>query len=83
MSISTRVEKILISLIMENDFKFDDAPHSTQLSGKWYKMIIGIGNDHSAYITLDEESLKELCERKGMDYKLYISNNVEEKTETD
>jgi len=84
MSISTTEEKILISLIMENKFGFDDAPPVCQLNGKWHKMIIGIGSDHTAYLTLDDEALKSLCERKGMDYKLYVNKDcvlATEKTE--
>ena len=42
-----------------------EAPNKTTYAAKHYQTIIGIGDDHAATITLDEDAMKELCERKG------------------
>ena len=50
------------------------APHKTQRVGVWFELVVGIGNDNVAYITMDEESLKELCNRNSIDFEALTSN---------
>jgi hypothetical protein len=54
--VSTRAMK---ALLMTNDI--GDAPHKTQRVGKHYEVIIAIGKDHTATLTLDESAYFELC----------------------
>ena len=49
------------------------APIKTQRNGVWYELIIGIGNDHTAYVTIDDEALNTLCERNAMNFEEIIS----------
>jgi len=41
-----------------------ESPNKTTYVSKHYQMTIGIGNDHVATITLDEDAMKVLCARK-------------------
>jgi len=54
--INTRAIK---ALLMTNNI--GDAPHKTQRHGKHYEVIIAIGKDHSATLTMDEQAYFELC----------------------
>ena len=54
--ICTRAMK---ALLMNNNI--GDAPHKTQRHGKHYEVIIAIGENHTATLTLDEEAYFELC----------------------
>lgn len=58
MNIKTNT-KALKYLIDAN--KMAPAPYKTQRQGKHYEVIIGIGNDHIATLTLDEDAYIELC----------------------
>jgi len=51
----------------------NDAPRKTQRQGVWYEIYIGIGSDHMAYITIDDDALKALCDRQGLDHDELIS----------
>jgi len=50
--------KLLTKLIMVNGI--GDAAAKTERIGQWYECVIGIGKDHVAYITLDDEAFKAL-----------------------
>jgi hypothetical protein len=41
-----------------------EAAKYTDRFGVWYEKVIGIGNDHVAYITLSDDALDELKRRK-------------------
>ena len=43
-----------------NDNEISDAPIRTMRHGKWHSIILSIGKDHIAEITLDDEALLEL-----------------------
>jgi len=58
-----------------------DAPPKTQRAGKWYQLIIGIGNDHTAYVTIDDDALKALCDRNAMDFDEIVSKRAAVKAE--
>ena len=62
----------LASLVRVSDC-VNDAPRKTQRQGVWHEIIIGIGNDHTAYITMDDDALKALCDSQGLDYDELIS----------
>ena len=47
-------------LIARNKYKMLEAPVETKRYGKHYEIIIGIGNDHVAYLTIDDDALKAL-----------------------
>jgi hypothetical protein len=49
------------------------APIKTLRHGVWYELIIGIGNNHTAHVTIDDEALKVLCERNAMNFDEIIS----------
>ena len=45
------------------------APKVRQRSAEWCELIVGIGNDEVAHITMTNEALKLLCERNGLNYR--------------
>lgn len=49
----------LISLL-KTQGPLTEAPCSTRRVGKWYQVVIGIGDDDVAYLTLDDEALATL-----------------------
>lgn len=53
-------EAMLLTQLIEKCGVLYEAPSVTRLHGVWYECIIGIGNDHSARITIDADSLAEL-----------------------
>lgn len=57
----------LLNLIKDNSIM--QAPATTQRSGEWHEIIITIGDDHVAYITLDDDALKELYKRNTYFFK--------------
>lgn len=50
----------------------DESPKSTTYATKHFQLIIAIGKNHTATITIDEESMKELCKRKGYSMQDFI-----------
>jgi len=46
-----------------------EAPNSIKFYERHYELIIGIGNDHSAKLIIDEGSLHALCERQDIKIK--------------
>ena len=37
------------------------APKNIELYGKWYDLVIGIGNDHTARLLIDDDALRALA----------------------
>jgi len=56
---------LLVSLGDNNYMK--RSPNKTMYASKHYQVTIGIGKDHTATLTIDEESLNKLCEITGID----------------
>ena len=48
-----------ITIPADADLNQNVPPHR-DLYGTWYEVIVGIGNDHVAYLTLDREALAAL-----------------------
>lgn len=48
------------SIFIPSGRELKDAPAKTERFGTHYELTIGIGKDHVAYLTLDEESLVAL-----------------------
>jgi hypothetical protein len=41
-------------------FELHDAPVKTERHGKWYEVVIPIGKDHCAYLTMPEDTLEQI-----------------------
>lgn len=54
---------LLACLIAQNDIH--EAPENTARYGGWSEVLIGIGKDHVAYITLPNDALEELVKITG------------------
>lgn len=44
------------------------AARVTSRQGKHYECVIGIGNDHCAFLTLDSDALEELERMTGVEF---------------
>jgi len=51
----------LLNIIKAN--KKAAAPYKTQRAGKHWEWVIGIGKDHVAYLTMDDDAHKELLQQ--------------------
>jgi len=61
-------EKTLVDLLNEQTTFLTTAPCRTKCYGVWYEVVIGIGNDHTASLTIDKDSLMELCNRNNINF---------------
>lgn len=52
-------EELLFELIQR--ISMAPAPWKKQLSGDWKEGVVGIGNDHTAYVLIPEEDKEVLC----------------------
>jgi len=50
--------ELLVELFLLNDMH--DAPNKTERCGKWYQSTIPIGDNHTAYLTIDDAAFEEL-----------------------
>ena len=64
----SKKEKVLSELIGVAGPVYE-APQKTARCGRWHQLTIGIGEDHTAYVTIDDDALAELCRRTGIDIK--------------
>jgi len=64
-------ESVLANLVGVGG-KLQEAPETTEYYTKHYQLIVGIGDDHTATVTFDEDSLKELCKNHGYELDDFI-----------
>ena len=57
--------ELLRRLLRSNRDKVVTAAHTTKRHGKHYELVIGIGPDNVAILTLDDEALEALSELTG------------------
>ena len=71
---------VLLSLLFVNGNNgyMKPAPNKTTYVSKHYQAIIGIGNDHVATVTIDEDALKTLCDKYGHDIEDFIEGNFKD-----
>ena len=67
-------EKKLAELIAVTG-PINEAPKTIRLAGIWHEVVIGIGSDHTAYVRMREDDLRELCNRNGLDYEFVLTQN--------
>lgn len=60
-------EESWLATLLNSGIKIGRGPRKRQYIGDHYDVIIGIGDDHTATLTIDDESLKVLCERNDID----------------
>jgi hypothetical protein len=53
-------EELLLELINRN--VLGDAPSKTERFVKYFEVVVGVGNNNVAYITLPEDSYQKLCD---------------------
>lgn len=68
--------ELLMSLCRLSYDEFSYAPRVTSREGVWYQLVIGIGVDHVAYLTIDDDALSELCKIDGFDVKSIIDESI-------
>jgi hypothetical protein len=52
--------KLSQSILISGNRELYDAPNKVERFGNHYELVIGIGKDHVAFFTLDEEALVAL-----------------------
>lgn len=58
MDIDKKNRELLMMLMKAG--KITEAPTTTRRHGPWKEVVIGIGADHVAYLTMDDEAYEEL-----------------------
>ena len=53
------LKKIVLNQLKQAG-SIEPAPIKTQRNGKHYEILVGIGNDHTARVTLNEDALEAL-----------------------
>ena len=63
------VGETLIAAIIEHGAKgVGPAPTQTARHGLHHELIVSIGRDCSVRVTMDDDALRALCARNGLDY---------------
>ena len=65
----TQANEMILSELIGAAGPVYEAPPKTARCGRWHQLTIGIGEDHTAYVTIDDDALVELCRRTGIDIK--------------
>jgi hypothetical protein len=60
--VDRRIE--LITWLIQN-CPIGPAPKKTERHGKWYEIIIPIGKDHVAYLSMSEDAIAEIRREEG------------------
>ena len=50
----------------------DQAPVKTERHGVWHELLVAVGDDNTAHVTLDDETLQALSKRAGIAVEDYV-----------
>lgn len=70
-----QLDEIALLSMLKNGKPPHIAASKTERFGEHYEVTVSIGNDHVARVTLDDEALKNLCRRGGVDFDQLISSS--------
>ena len=68
-------EHYLMAMVESSDVILE-APTKRKFYEPHYIITLAIGNDHTADLTIDEESLQELCERNDHDFETILGERL-------